>query len=111
MARGRNEKASGSLAGVTHIAIDKIAVRKGHKYLTVVMDLHSGRVIFVGDGRGADALDPFWKRLKKSQANIVAVRSDMSATYTKAIRSHLPGAIHVFDRFHVVKLFNEKLSA
>jgi len=99
------------LKGVTHIAIDEIAIRKGHKYLTVVMDLHTGRVIFVGDGRGADALDPFWKRLKKSRANIVAVCSDMSAAYTKAIRNHLPEAIHVFDRFHVVKLFNEKLSS
>jgi transposase len=48
------------LKEVTHIAIDEIAVRKGHKYLTVVMDLHSDRVIFVGDGKGAEALLPFW---------------------------------------------------
>jgi len=99
------------LKDVTHIAIDEIAIRKGHNYLTIVMDLHTGRVIFVGDGRGADALDPFWKRLKKSRANIRAVCSDMSAAYTKAIRSHLSEAIHVFDRFHVVKLFNDKLSS
>jgi hypothetical protein len=98
------------LKDVTHIAMDEIAIRKGHKYLTVVMDLHTGRVIFVGDGRSAEALDPFWKRLKKSRANIIAVCSDMSAAYTKAIRNHLPGAIHVFDRLHVIKLFNDKLS-
>ena len=98
------------LKGVTHIAIDEIAVRKGHKYLTIVMDLHSGRVIFVGDGKGADALIPFWKRLKRSRANIVAVCTDMSSAYTSAIRTHLPEAIHVFDRFHVIKLFNEKLT-
>ena len=42
------------LKDVTHIAIDEIAIRKGHKYLTIVMDLHTGRVIFVGDGRGAE---------------------------------------------------------
>jgi transposase len=98
------------LKDVTHIAIDEIALKKGHKYLTVVMDLHSGRVIFVGDGKGADALLPFWKRLKRSRANIVAVCSDMSSAYTSAIRHHLPEAIHVFDRFHVMKLFNDKLS-
>jgi transposase len=67
------------LKDVTHIAIDEIAVKRGHKYLTVVMDLKSGRVIFVGDGKGADALLPFWKRLKRSRANIVAVCSDMSS--------------------------------
>jgi transposase len=98
------------LKEVTHIAIDEIALRKGHKYLTVVMDLHTGRVIFVGDGKGADALLPFWKRLKQSRANIIAVCSDMSSAYTIAIQTHLPEAIHVYDRFHVMKLFNEKLS-
>jgi transposase len=41
------------------IAIDEIAVAKGHRYLTVVMDLESGAVVFVSDGRGADALKPF----------------------------------------------------
>lgn len=46
------------------IAIDEIAIRKGHKYLTVVMDLSSGAVVFVGDGKGAEALEPFWKKLK-----------------------------------------------
>jgi transposase len=98
------------LKDVRWIAIDEIAVRKGHKYLTVVMDLESGRVIFVGDGKGAEALTPFWKRLKRSRANIFAVCSDMSPAYTAAIRNHLPEAIHVFDRFHVMKLFNEKLT-
>jgi transposase len=34
----------------------------------------------------------------------------MSPAYTAAVHTHLPEAIHVFDRFHVVKLFNEKLS-
>ena len=37
------------------IAIDEIAVARGHRYLTVVMDLDSGAVVFVGDGKGADA--------------------------------------------------------
>lgn len=99
------------LKNVTHIAIDEIAVRKGHKYLTVVMDLKSGRVIFVGDGKDGDALLPFWKRLKRSRAKIVAVCTDMSPAYTKAIRVHLPEAVHVFDRFHVMKLFNDKLTS
>jgi transposase len=92
------------------IAIDEIAVAKGHRYLTVVMDLESGAVIFVGDGKGAGALKPFWKRLRPSGAKIEAVAMDMSAAYRGAARTHLPNAKIVFDRFHVVKLFNEKLS-
>ena len=99
------------LKDVTHIAIDEIAVRKGHKYMTVVLDLDSGRVIFVGDGRGGDALDPFWKRLRRSGATIRAVAADMSPAYAAAIEAALPDAILVFDRFHLIKLFNEKLTA
>jgi transposase len=93
-----------------YIAIDEIAVAKGHHYLTVVMDLVSGAVVFVGDGKGADALKPFWKRLRPSKAKIVAVAMDMSAGYWGAVMTHLRGAKIVFDHFHVIKLFNDKLS-
>src|SRR3954454_4147815 len=92
------------------IAIDEIAVAKGHRYLTVVLDLNSGAVVFVGEGKGAKALKPFWKRLRGSKAKIEAVAMDMSPAYREAVSTHLPRAKIVFDRFHVMKLFNEKLS-
>jgi transposase len=98
------------LKHVKHIAIDEIAVAKGHRYLTLVMDLDSGAVIFVGDGKGADALKPFWKRLRPSGAKIEAVAMDMSVAYRGAVSTHLPKAKIVFDHFHVIKLFNDKLS-
>jgi len=93
------------------LAIDEISIRKGHKYLTIVMDLARGAVVFVGDGKGEKALIPFWKRLRKSHAKIKAVATDMSSAYYKAVRTNLPDATHVFDRFHIVKLMNEKLTA
>src|SRR5690242_16146138 len=92
------------------IAIDEIAIARGHRYLTVVMDLDSGAVVFVGDGKGAEALKPFWKRVRPSGAKIEAVAMDMSGAYQAAVRVNLPKAVIVFDRFHVVKLFNDKLS-
>jgi transposase len=67
-------------------------------------------VVFVGDGRGADALKPFWKRLRPSGAKIEAAAMDMSAAYRGAVSANLPKAKIVFDRFHVMKLYNEKLS-
>jgi transposase len=98
------------LKHLRYIAIDEIAVAKGHRYLTVVMDLESGAVVFVGDGKGADALKPFWKRLRPSKAKITAVAMDMSAGYWGAVMTHVPKAKVVFDHFHVIKLFNDKLS-
>jgi len=93
------------------IAIDEIAIGKGHRYFTVVLNLLTGAVVFVGDGKGVEALEPFWKRLRRARARVVAVATDMSRAYIRAVRDHLPNAIHVFDHFHVIKLFNDKLSA
>ena len=98
------------LKHLRQIAIDEIAIGRGHRYLTVVLDLVSGAVVFVGDGKGADALKPFWKRLKASHAKVKAVAMDMSPAYISAVLANLPKAVLVFDHFHIVKLFNEKLS-
>jgi transposase len=98
------------LGHIKRIAIDEISIGKGHRYLTVVLDLHTGAVIFVGDGKGADALTPFWKMLKRSNANIKAVAIDMSPAYIVAVLENLPKAAIVFDRFHVMKRYNDKLS-
>jgi transposase len=98
------------LRNVRRIAIDEISVLKGHRYLTVVLDMETGAVIFVGDGKGGDALDPFWEKLKRSSAKVEAVAMDMSPAYISAVLEHLPKATIVFDHFHVTKLFNDKLS-
>lgn len=92
------------------LAVDEISIGHGHRYLTVVLDLATGAVVFIGQGKGADALIPFWKRLKAAHAKVDAIATDMSPAYIFAVRENLPQAIHVFDHFHVVKLFNDRLS-
>jgi len=98
------------LRSLKKIAIDEIYVGKRHKFLTIVLDLDTGAVVFVGNGKGSQALEPFWKRLKKSRAKVEAVAIDMSQAYIRAVALNLPKAILVFDHFHVIKLFNEKLT-
>jgi len=98
------------LGHLRYLAIDEISILKGHKYLTIVMDLINGVVVFVGDGKGEKSLKPFWKRLRGSRAKIKAVATDMSSAYYKAVQENLPNASHVFDRFHIVKLMNDKLA-
>lgn len=106
----RRRFARPKLSHLRLLAIDEIAVGKGHRYLTIVLDLESGAVVFVGEGKGSQALDPFWRRLKRSGARIEAVAVDLSPAYTLAVRGHLPGAKIVYDAFHLVKLLNDKLS-
>jgi transposase len=98
------------LKHLKQIAIDEISTGKGHRYVTIVMDLHRGAVVHVGQGKGGDALEVFWRRLRASGAKIEAVATDMSLAYIDAVLTHLPKATLVFDRFHVIKLYNDKLS-
>jgi transposase len=98
------------LKHLRRLAIDEISIGAHHRYLTIVLDLVSGAVVFVGDGKGADALKPFWRRLKRSGATIEAVAIDMSPAYIAAVTKHLPEALVVFDHFHVIKLYNDRLS-
>jgi transposase len=67
--------------------------------------------VFVGDGKGEQALAPFGKQRRASRAKLRAVATDMSSAYYKAVCENPPEATHVFDRFHIVKLMNEKLTA
>ena len=98
------------LLDVRRIAIDEISIGKGHRYLTIVLDLDRGAVVYVGQGKGGEALLIFWKRLRCSGAKLQAVATDMSPADIDAVTTHLPQATLVFDRFHVMKLYNEKLS-
>lgn len=98
------------LAGLEQIAIDEISIGKKHHFLTIVLDLQSGAIVYIGDGKGADSLKAFWKKLKRAKAEIKAVAIDMSPAYIQAVRSNLSQATMVFDHFHIIKLYNEKLS-
>src|SRR5262245_41889264 len=94
---------------VRSIAIDELYLGRTHKYFTLVIDLESGRIIWVEQGRGSQALREFWRRFKLSGARLKAVAMDMSGAYAASVRAHAPHAMMTLDRFHVIKLMNERL--
>ncbi len=97
------------LSGLRYIGIDEFAVAKGHIYMTIVVDLETGRIVYVGEGKGADALDGLWPKLKRAGCRIEAVSSDLSEAFISAVKEHLPEAVQVYDHFHIIKLMNDKL--
>ena len=105
----RKRFAKPPLKKVTAIAIDEIHLGRKLGYRTLVLDLNTGAIVYVGKGKGADALRTFWKRLRSSGAQVRAVAMDMSRSYRSAVTKNLPKAEIVFDPFHVVKLMNERL--
>jgi transposase len=98
------------LRGLRAIAIDELYLGRTGKFLTIVLDLESGAIVHVGEGKGDEALHSFWKKLRRAGAAIEAVAMDMSPAYAAAVAEHLPQAAVIFDHFHVIKLFNQKLT-
>ena len=75
------------LKGLRILAVDEISIRKGHRYLTVVLDYLSGRVVFVGKDRKAKTLERFFNQLNDEQLNAIeAVVMDMWDPFIKAIK-------------------------
>lgn len=97
------------LKHLRRLSIDEIYFGRRKKFYTLVIDLDTGQIVWAAKGRGGEALSPFWRALRASRAKIEAVAMDMSAAYWAAVLEHLPEAAIVFDRFHLVKLMNEKL--
>lgn len=96
------------LAGLRYLGVDEVARAKGHDYVTVVYDLETGGLLWVGDGKCADSLGLFLAELSQdTAAGIEAVAMDMGPAYQAAVRTHLPNATIVFDRFHVMKLYSD----
>jgi transposase len=89
------------------IGIDEIYI--GNNYKTIVRDLQSGAVLYVGSGKGGDALKGFEKRLRSAKCKIEVVAMDMSSGYSAWVKRIVRGADIVFDHFHVIKLMNERL--
>ena len=97
------------LKEIKYLLIDEIHLGREQKFYTLVIDLETGRIVWVAKGRGGESLRKFWRALRLSKAKIQAVAMDMSAAYWAAVAENLPDAAVVFDRFHIVKLVNEKL--
>jgi len=90
---------------IRFIGVDEKAIKKRHKYFTIVSDLESGTVLYVGRGRKQEALDAFWRKLSAAQlAAVEGVAMDMWAPYFESTTTYLPDAASkiVFDKYHLV---------
>lgn len=93
------------------LAVDEISLRKGHKYMTVVVDHVRGRVIWIGCDRTSKTLHTFFDELSEEQkSSIEAVAMDMWQPYIGVVKRRLPAAEIVFDLFHVVSSFGRVIA-
>lgn len=100
-----------SLKNVRNIGIDEFAVRKGHVYKTIVIDLDTGRILHVGNGKGKESLKGFWRRVRRHKVKLENIATDLSPAFIGAVLENVPDANIVFDHFHVVKLMNDAIDS
>ncbi len=97
---------------VRTVGVDETAKARGHDYISVFMDLDPNRrrVLFVTEGREAEAIGRFAKDLEAHNGTPEQVQDvclDMSPAYISGVEQYLPKAEMTFDQFHLVKLLNE----
>ncbi|MGV0493556.1 ISL3 family transposase [Mycobacterium kansasii] len=91
------------LSGLVRIGIDEIAYRKGHRYLTCVVDHTSGRLVWAAEGRNSETLGKFFDQLGAERAKLLThVRCDGAEWIHALVRQRAPAAIICLDPFHVV---------
>ena len=100
------------LSGVSRIFLDETSSRRGHRYITVIADVDTKRIIFMTEGKGADSIGRFSDWLYSHNGdphNIRSVSCDFSKSFLAGINEHLPRAEVVYDHFHLAKMANDAL--
>jgi transposase len=91
------------------IGVDEVSRTGGRVYFTIVTDLKSGRVVWIGDGKGRRGLLPFLRALgPRGRRKIRGVVSDLG--YQPILARRLRHAVHILDRFYIVQWVNEALN-
>ena len=98
------------LTGLRRIGIDEISHRVGQRYLTVVVDHDTGRLVWAAAGRDRKTIEAFLDALGEERCKqIELVSCDMAAWIAGPIAERLPDAVRCVDPFHVVQLASDAL--
>jgi transposase len=99
------------LDGIKAIQVDEKSVRKGHKYVTLVLNAETGELLHMMEGKKKESLSAFFDNLNPEQkASIKAVCIDRSGAYAASIEEHLPHAQIVYDKFHLMNSLNQAVN-
>ena len=102
------------LSSLKAFSLDETKSRRGHRYVTIFIDLDrtDRPVVFAVAGKGRQTLDAFKKHLAAhggKAEQVMEIVSDMSAAFIAGVKAHLPNRRHAVDWFHVVQLFTRAM--
>ena len=100
------------IADLDKIGFDETSVRKGHDYVTTLVDLDTRRVLFATEGKGANCIEKSVTYLAKKTVNIEKIKHvciDMSPAFISGCGKYIPNVAITFDKFHVMKEVNKAM--
>ena len=98
------------LAGLRRIGIDEISHRKGHRYLTVVVDHDSGRLVWAAPGHDEQTLERFFDALGEDRAGqLTHVSADAAVWIANTVARRCPAVVLCLDPFHIVRWATDAL--
>ena len=95
------------LKDLEYLGIDEFSIRKGHSYMSIFVNLKSGRILHAVEGKSGRDIEPFLKVVKRRARNLKAVAMDMNTGFLSAVEQHLPYVPVVFDHYHISALMNK----
>ncbi|TAF24759.1 MAG: ISL3 family transposase [Verrucomicrobia bacterium] len=95
------------LGNLEVLLVDEKSVRKGHGYVTVVLNGRTGELLHMAEGKKKESLESFFATLSDLQkASILAVCIDLNGAYHSVLAEQIPKAEVVHDRFHIIANLN-----
>lgn len=97
---------------IVNIGIDETSTKRGHNYVSTVVDMDSKRVLFVTQGKDQSVAEKAAKHLENKGcpvSNIQHISIDMSPAFIHGTIKYFPESKITFDKFHIVKLLNEAI--
>lgn len=102
------------LSWLKRIRVDETSAKKHHRYITIITDVDTGRIVFICKGKNKNTIKEFVSWLESHggrRENITLVSSDFGDNFIAGVRENLPNAENVLDPFHLINLANKKLDA
>ncbi len=100
------------IEGLEKVGFDETSMKKGHNYVTTMVDLEEKRVLFATEGKGAECIEESVTYLEEKKVDTDAIEQvciDMSPAFISGCMNHLPNAAITFDKFHVMKEVNKAM--
>ncbi len=104
---------------LTELSVDEVYAKSHHnegenrsdRFFTIISDLKTRKVIWVEPSRSKKALDRFFELIgPEACANLEVIATDQHDEYTRSIAEYCPNAIQIFDRFHLMRIFEEAVN-